>query len=49
MHIVETGWINPNNAIAELSMNEKLTSSTNDKALNAIFTSISAKEFSRIS
>jgi hypothetical protein len=40
-HIVETGWINPNKAIAELSRDEKSASSTNDKALNAIFTSIS--------
>jgi hypothetical protein len=40
-HIVETGWINPNKAIVELSRDEKSASSTNDKALNAIFTSIS--------
>ena len=42
-HIVETGWINPNKAIAELSRDEKSASSVNDKALNAIFTSIFAE------
>jgi hypothetical protein len=48
-HIVESGWTNPNKAIVELSKDEKSASSMNDKALNAIFTSISAEEFSRIS
>jgi NADPH-dependent 7-cyano-7-deazaguanine reductase QueF-like protein len=48
-HIVESRWINPNKAIAELSKDEKSASSMNDKALNVIFTSISAEEFSRIS
>jgi hypothetical protein len=48
-HIVESGWTNPDKAIAKLSRNEKIDSLSNDKALNAIFTSISAEEFTRIS
>ena len=48
-HIVESGWTDPNKEIAELSRDEKSVSSANDKALNAIFTSISTEEFSRIS
>ena len=42
-HIVESRWINPDKAIAEFSSDEKSASSANDKALNAIFTSISAE------
>jgi hypothetical protein len=48
-HIVESGWINPNKAIAELSRDEKSASFANDKALHAIYTSISIEEFSKIS
>jgi hypothetical protein len=48
-HIVESGWINPNKAIAELSRDEKSASSANDKALHAIFTSMCSEEFERIS
>jgi hypothetical protein len=42
-HTVESGWNCPNKAHAKLSRDEKSASSTNDKALNAIFTSISIK------
>jgi hypothetical protein len=48
-HIVESEWTNPDKAIAKLSRNEKIDSLSNDKALNAIFTSIFAEEFTRIS
>jgi hypothetical protein len=48
-HIVESGWINPNKAIFELSRDEKSAFSTNDKVLHAIFTSMCPKEFKRIS
>jgi hypothetical protein len=47
-HIVESRWINPNKAIAEFSSDEKSTS-TNEKPLHAIYTSMSIEEFSRIS
>jgi hypothetical protein len=39
-HIVESGWINPNKAIAEFSKDEKSASSAKDKALHAIYTSL---------
>ena len=48
-YIVELGWNDLDKTIAELSRSEKIDSSTNDKALNAIFKSISAEEFARIS
>jgi hypothetical protein len=48
-HIVESGWINPNKAIAEFSKDEKIASSANDKALHAIYTSLCFEEFGRIS
>jgi hypothetical protein len=48
-HIVESGWINPNKAIAEFSKDEKSASSANDKALHAIYTSLCHEEFGRIS
>jgi hypothetical protein len=48
-HIVESGWINPNKAIAEFSKDEKSASSANDKALHAIYTSLCPEEFRRIS
>jgi hypothetical protein len=48
-HIIESGWINPNKAIAEFSKDEKIASSANDKALHAIYTSLCHEEFGRIS
>jgi hypothetical protein len=48
-HIVESGWINPNNASAEFSKDEKIASSANDKALHAIYSSMCPEEFERIS
>jgi hypothetical protein len=48
-HIVESGWINPNKAIAEFLKDEKNATSANDKALHAIYTSLCFEEFGRIS
>ena len=48
-HIVESGWTNPDKAIAEFSKDENGASFANNKVLNVIFTSISIEEFSRIS
>ena len=48
-HIDESGWTNLDKTIVEWTTIEKSASSTNDKALNSIFTSISIEEFSRIS
>ena len=48
-HIVESGWINLNKAIAEFSRDKKSASSANDKPLHAIFTSMCPEEFERIS
>jgi hypothetical protein len=48
-HIVESGWINPNKAIAEFSKDEKNAAFANDKALHAIYTSLCFEEFRRIS
>ena len=44
-YIVESGWNNPNKAIAEFSRDEKSASFANDKALHAIFTFMSPEEF----
>ena len=47
-YIVQSGWNDLDKTIAKLSRSEKIDSSTNDKELNAIFTSIFAKKFARI-
>jgi hypothetical protein len=48
-YIVESGWNDLDKIIAELSRSDQINSSSNDKALNAIFTSMCAEEFARIS
>lgn len=48
-HIVESGWTRPEKAIAEWTTEEKNNATANDKAINAIYISVSNEEFSRIS
>jgi hypothetical protein len=48
-HIIEYGWTLPDTDIAKWTMEEKSAATANDKALNAIFISVSNEEFSRVS
>jgi hypothetical protein len=40
-HIIESGWTTPNTAIAEWTALQKQTCATNDKAMNAICSTLS--------
>ena len=48
-YIIETGWTHPDLEIVSWTTEEKSATTTNDKALNAIFISVSNEEFSRVS
>jgi hypothetical protein len=48
-HIIETGWTLLDIEIAKWTTEEKSAAMANDKALNAIFISVSNEEFSRVS
>jgi hypothetical protein len=47
-HIAESGWTTPDTTIAECTTLQKQTRATNDKVMNAICSSLSPSEFSRI-
>jgi hypothetical protein len=48
-HIIESGWTLPDTEITKWTTEEKSVATANDKALNAIFISVSDEEFSRVS
>jgi hypothetical protein len=48
-HIVEFGWTTPDTTIAEWTALQKQTHAANDKAMNAICSTLSPSEFSKIS
>jgi hypothetical protein len=48
-HIIEFGWTIPDTDIAKWTTEEKSAATANDKALNAIFISVSNEELSRVS
>jgi hypothetical protein len=48
-HIVESEWTTPDTSIAEWTVLQKQTRVTNDLAMNAICSTLSPSEFSRVS
>jgi hypothetical protein len=48
-HIIESGWTTPDTTTAEWATLQKQTRAVNDKARNAIRSTLSPPEFSRIS